>query len=149
MLRVIVTYRGDQDALRRFNGLVESRVLPKAADQLARTTRRVALRHVPVLTGALRDSIAIADAGAFHRVVFADTPYARVVEFGFTGVQVVGPHQRLQTHAFGRSIAPRPVQVMAHTRFVNRAARPYMRPALAHAENRAVPILVLNLRRVA
>ena len=148
MINVTLTFKGPGKAFQAFHRQVERRVLPQSARLLARTTRRHVLLHTPVLTGELRDSIDIAKFDDTHYAVFAAAPHSTVVEFGFQGIQIVREHQRLQTHAFGRPILARQVQVSSHTRFVNRAPNPYMRPGLVHAENRAVPILVQQLRRI-
>ena len=149
MIKIRVSFKGDPLALRRHHRVLSREVLPRAVKELARTTRRVILKHVPVDSGRLRNSIDVVRLDDHHRLVFADTPYATTVEFGFQGVQVVRTHQRLQTHAFGRPITARQVNVVSHTRFVNRSPKPYMRPGLRHASERAVPILIRHLRQAA
>lgn len=57
-------------------------------------------------------------------------PYARVHEEGFSGTVNVPAHTRTITQAFGRQIAPREVQVQAHTRQMFIPARPYLGPSL-------------------
>ena len=145
MIRIEITYTGAPNALQVFNQRVMRPTLIRSADQLARTTRRVVLKHTPVDTGDLRDSVGIFRLNDFERVVFTDVPHSRVVEFGFTGVQIVRPHQRLQVHAFGRPIVPRRVSVIGHTRFVDRRAQPHVRRGFEHAQEQAIPILRRNL----
>lgn len=117
-----------------------------AADELGRTTRRIALKEVHVITHALRNSLAVYRDSDHVRTVYADTPYAAIEEFGFTGIMIIGTFQRLQTHVYGRPVSPFLVQVRAHTRFVNRPPHPYMRPAFLHAEKEARPIVTRHLK---
>ncbi len=65
-------------------------------------------------------------------LVGPNTPYAAYQEFGFSGSVSVKEHLMLMTQAWGRPLAaPRQVTVSAHSRNVNYAGHPYMRPALA------------------
>ena len=58
------------------------------------------------------------------------TPYADAHEKGFDGTVHVPAHTRTITQAFGREIAPREVQVSAHTKHMHIPARPYLGPSL-------------------
>ncbi len=58
-------------------------------------------------------------------------PYARIHEFGFTGLQQVKAHTRNQTIAFGRPLTEaKQVQVREHSRYMRVPARPYLGPAM-------------------
>lgn len=110
----------------------------RTQDMTRRTVREFGLdvsaaakTRAPVKTGKLRRSInAQFESGPGYEsgVVGPNVEYGRIVEEGFQGTENVRAFQRMQTMAWGRDIAPREVQVRAHTREVNRAANPYLVP---------------------
>lgn len=56
-----------------------------------------------------------------------NTVYARLHQFGGQGKKAQVPaFTRIQTFAWGKKIAPRPVKVKAHTRTMNQKARPFL-----------------------
>ncbi len=74
--------------------------------------------------------------------VFTNIPYARVVEFGFSGTQQVRAHTRNITQVFGRPLGRLvPVSVSAHPRHVNRRGWYYMTEAVERNERDLVDML--------
>jgi hypothetical protein len=110
-------------------------------DSLHEVTKELKDR-VPVKTGALRRSwneeLPVksnpddASGIGFVGTLGTNLVYARIVEYGFQGIEIVSAHTR--SECFGRPT--RPFTVPAHTRTVNRPAHPYARPALEVAAPR-------------
>lgn len=103
----------------------------------------------PVDTDNLRSSIQTREVptvpGTALVHVGTHVEYAAVVEFGFSGLQKVRSHERRISQAWGRAIEPRTVTVSAHTRNVNRAAKPYLRPAFDEGKTTAVAAIRADL----
>lgn len=123
--------RGAEEALRRFPLRLKEHMRTAMKFSLEEVLKR-ALDLVPWKTGTLRRSINMSkpmEVGTgFDGVVgTGGLPYARIIEYGFSGPQNVRAF--IRSGAFGRPTAP--YTVPSHTRQVNRAAQPYMRPALA------------------
>ena len=80
------------------------------------------LRH----TGRLRNSIpASSRSGEDYVELGTNVEYAPIHQFGKTGTMPVPAHKRRITQAFGKPIAPKTIDVKAHTRKVNIKARPF------------------------
>ena len=80
-------------------------------------------------------------------VVGTNVAYARVIEYGFHGAQAVRAHTMRMTQVYGRLLAtPLIVAVRAHVRLVNRAARPYLRPALDATRGAVIAEIQTGLR---
>lgn len=103
-------------------------------------------------TGRLINSIGfnVNRKGPVHTLTVGSfsVPYAAVHEFGFSGIQRIRQHRRLQTEAFGKKIPPRSVTVRAHGRRVNIPARPFIRPAIKKRGPRIVTILADLFRAI-
>jgi phage gpG-like protein len=89
------------------------------------------LRDTGLLMGSVTggaDSIYKEEHSATRHALTIGTnkKYANVHQFGFDGTQQVPAHDRLQTKAFGRAIAPRRVQVRAHSRHMRIPPRPFL-----------------------
>jgi len=128
---VILNIKGFPEAIRGFDTANKKTIKAarKGLFDTAIVVRDTAKRLVPVDTGRLRDSIGIFVDTPDRLTVFADTPYAAVIEFGFQGSQIVRQHERTQSVVFGRPITPIRVTVRGHVRFVDRRPKPYLRPA--------------------
>jgi len=85
-----------------------------ATRELAGEVLDLAKQNAPVRSGALRDSGKIVKLAQHQYAVVFDTPYARRIERGFSGMDKLG-------------------------RFYDQPARPYLRPALAEVIPRALP----------
>lgn len=99
-------------------------------------------------TGHLRASIAHettdGEAGIVTRVGVFQGPtviYGRAHEFGFKGVVTVRAHVRNIKQAFGRPIAPRSVNVRAHSANLNVKERSFLRTAFAEMRGEIVGTL--------
>lgn len=70
----------------------------------------------------------VGNTGSEHSVeVGTNTVYARLHQFGGQGKKAqVSAFSRIQTMAWGKRIAPRQVQVKAHTKTMNQKARPFL-----------------------
>lgn len=85
-------------------------------------------------TGRLRNSInsrVSEDASSVSAQVGTGVVYARPHEYGFQGTVSVPAHQRMQTMAFGRSIAARMVEVRSHPMRMNLPEKSFLRSSLA------------------
>jgi len=81
-----------------------------------------ALRH----TGRLRSSIpASTRTGEDFVELGTNVEYAAIHQFGYHGPMAVPAHTRKITKAWGKPIAPKTVNVKAHTRQANIPARPF------------------------
>ena len=92
-----------------------------------------AKRNAPLKTGRLRRSIHLEmfrEQSGVRGVVGTNVEYAGVFEHGLKGTQPVREFVRKQTMAWGHPITPVFVSVRPFTRNVNRAARPFLQPAL-------------------
>lgn len=75
--------------------------------------------------------------------------YAAMVEFGYVGPQPVSAHFRTVKEAFGRLLKfPVEAAVRAHIRQINRAASPYLRPALDSTRGAVVAVISAELRAI-
>lgn len=93
-------------------------------------------------TGRLFRSMTEVTAAEGREVVTrvgTNVEYARALEFGFSGVQSVRAHQR-------KSRGGKTHTVSAHTRQVDTAARPFLRPALARAKETIARVVIQALR---
>ena len=100
-----------------------------------------------VVTGALRRSIQLAmsqDGDLMRATVYSagDVKYARIHEFGFSGVEHVVAHTRMQTQVFGRVVSPFQVNVGAHDRMMNMPQRSFMRTGLADRQEPATKAIM-------
>lgn len=132
------TITGDKPAIARLRAL--SRDLPArvlaTVTAFALDVTAAAKRAAPLKHGRLRRSIhpeITQAAGRVDATVGTNVEYAAVIEHGFKGAQPVREFMRNQTMAWGHPIAPRMVSVRPFSRAVNRAARPFLAPALATA----------------
>ena len=103
--------------------------------------------RLDVVTGKLRASIGytrpqwrqgqlISRIGSGSGASRTKVPYAKVHEFGYSGIQRVGRHTRMHEHIFAMHVTPYPVKVGFYMRRYSVKARPYLRPALAENEKR-------------
>ena len=109
------------------------RVLKTVTEFALDVTNR-AKRNSPLKTGRLRRSIhqeVRSSAGRIDGIVGTNVEYAGAIEFGMKGTQPVREFVRKQTMAWGKPITPMLVSVRPFTRNINRAARPFLAPALA------------------
>lgn len=86
-----------------------------------------------VRSGRLRRSInqnVIANPNKIVGIVGTNVEYGRFWELGYSGSVSVKAHMRQIKMAFGKSIAPKTVQVSSHTRNVNVGARSFLGSAL-------------------
>ncbi len=87
-------------------------------------------------TGKLANSINVVNRNSDNEIVsivganMSKAKYAAFWEYGFSGAVSVKQHLRTITQAFGREIAPETINVSAHSRNINQAARPFIHPAL-------------------
>lgn len=102
-----------------------------------------------VRTGRLRRSInrrMAETATSITGQVGTNVSYARIHEYGFTGVVNVRAHLRLQSVVFGRPIPPTAVSVRAHTMRMRMPERSFLRSALAEMRPEIVATLQQGLR---
>ncbi len=87
-----------------------------------------------VRTNSLRGSIntTVTDSGSeISASVGTNIRYGKVHEYGFDGTVGVRAHLRRITEAWGRPIAPRTINVGAHSRHMHMPERSFLRSALA------------------
>lgn len=141
--------QGWDELQRRLSTLADRLDLGRALSAGGYVLEGLAKIHCPVDTGNLRASIQTRQvpsppgAGLVH--VGTHVEYAAVVEFGFAGPVNVRAHTRQISQAWGRPITPTTVQVSAHVRNVNRAAKPYLRPAFDEGKAAAVTAIKTDL----
>lgn len=98
--------------------------------------RRVTGRLARSLTGTKENITESTFIGGLFKIVFgSEVEYAAVHEYGFTGSVSIPAHQRTITQAFGRPIAPKQVDVKAHSKSMRIPKRPYLVPALEDQED--------------
>lgn len=116
-----------------------------AVTQLGGEVANVAKGNAPHRSGRLASSISSRVVSGRTRVMGIvgvagasgeSVPYAHAIEAGFSGSEKVADYFRTIKQAFGRPITPTSVLVKAHARTVNTAAHPFLRDALAAAQQR-------------
>lgn len=130
------------------NSLVKDIIL-KTSIELTNNIKfdKISGNILKVQTGRLRNSIKyrVQNSGDnIEGVVSANTKYAKIHEYGFTGKIDVKQHQRIIKTAFGRSITPKTVDVKAFSRNVNYTERSFMRTSLQEIK----PKFILELENL-
>ena len=95
----------------------------------------------PVDKGFHQRNIRHVPGGFLETSVQAAAKYASVLEFGFNGIVNVRAHSRKVTSVFGATVGTFRTEVSAHTRQMNRPARPHIVPAA----ERALKLLITDL----
>ena len=130
------TVNNAERVIARLQGIARSlpdRVL-RTVTGFALDVTNLAKRNAPLKTGRLRRSIhpeVTSSPGHVTGIVGTNVEYAGAFEFCIKGTQPVREFVRKQTMAWGKPITPIMVSVRPFTRNVNRAARPFLAPALA------------------
>lgn len=114
---------------------VKGEMLMEAALAGARDIETQAKINVPKRSGNLSRSIHVepgaSTANSAVATVGTNVVYAAMIEYGYHGPEAVKAHFRTIKEAFGRRLKfPVTAHVNAFVRQINRAAQPYMRPAL-------------------
>jgi phage gpG-like protein len=139
---VIIGYLADgeqiSERLRKSTGAVSSsliRCITQLGTQLQGDVQREELsgQVLKNRTGSLKSSIGVRidqSRGAIAAIVFTDSRYAGVQEYGFVGpVSVKASLRRIRT-AFNRAITERTISVRAYDRRLNLPERSFLRSAL-------------------
>ena len=119
-------------SLRAFRESLSSRI-GRVVGTFGLDVLALAKRLSPLKTGRLRRSIHLELSGEGDKVqgtVGTNVEYAGAFEYGLKGAQSVRGFMRSQTMAWGHPITPQLVSVRPFTRNVDRAARPFLNPAL-------------------
>jgi phage gpG-like protein len=138
-LRGIVT--GDAAVIARFG-----QVVPSIRAEMVKTLGGVGFEMVGYIraeklsgqvlhrrTGQLSNSVTnkvVEGPETVSAVVGANTPYAGIHEYGFSGTVMVSAHSRMVTMVFGKRVSPREIFVRAHSARMNLPERSYMRTGL-------------------
>lgn len=133
---IVGTVTGDRETLASLHGFrasLASRV-GRIVGAFGLEVLAGAKRLAPIKTGRLRRSIhleLVTDNAGTSGTVGTNVEYAAMFEHGFKGTESVRGFMRKQTMAWGRPIDPQMVSVRPFIRRVDRAARPFLAPALA------------------
>ena len=132
---VVINFPQFESKIRAMADAVSGDMLMTAAKAGALLVANQAKIFAPKRTGTLAGSIHVEPIESSRNIavvaIGTNLEYAAMVEYGYVGPQAVEAHWRTIKEAFGRQLRfPVTAAVRAHTRQINRAARPYLRPAL-------------------
>jgi len=136
-----ITVKGDREVAIKLDelGVRASLQLVKATSKLALKLQRRVMREkltgqvLKVRTGTLRrsiDQVVVQNAGSVTGIVSTNVEYAAAHEYGLKKQLTVKEHLRTIKQAWGKSIAPKQIQVREHTRTANLPERSFVRSAL-------------------